>query len=106
MLILQAAPPAAGPGGFDPFLLVMLGMLAIFWFLVIGPQRKRYKQHQAKLAAIARGDTVVTNGGLVDKVTKVTDDELTVDFGGNKMQVMKMMVADVRGRAAPANDRK
>ena len=102
--ILQAAP--AQPG-FDPFLLVMLGMLAIFWFLVIGPQRKRYKQHQNKLAAIERGDTVVTNGGLIGKVTKVADQDLTVDFGsGTKMQVVRAMVADVRGRGEPANDRK
>ena len=51
-----------------------------------------------------RGDTIVTNGGLVGKVKKVTDNELTVDFGGQSIQVVRNMVADVRNKTLPAND--
>ena len=103
--ILQTAPNA----GANPFIsfLPLIAIFVIFWFLLIRPQQKRFKEHQAKLAAIVRGDTVITNGGLMGKVTKVADEELTVDFGaGTKMQVIKSMVADVRSKAAPANDRK
>ena len=104
--ILQAAP-SAGAGDFIGGLLPLVLIFVIFWFLLIRPQQKRYKEHQAKLGAIVRGDTVVTNGGLVGKVSKIKDDELTVDFGSNvKMQVVRSMVADVRGKGEPANDRK
>ena len=105
--ILQAAP-AAGAGGFITGLLPLVFIFAIFWFLLIRPQQKRMKEHQAKLAAIGRGDTVITNGGLVGKVSKITDDELSVDFGaGTKMQVMRAMIADVRPKGGvPANDTK
>ena len=102
--ILQASTPSAGSGlmGLLPLVLIFV----IFWFLLIRPQQKRMKAHQAKVAAIVKGDTVITNGGLIGKVMKITDDELTVDFSGTKMQVARAMLADVRGKGAPANDRK
>ena len=106
--ILQAAPATGGAGSFIASILPLVAIFVIFWFLLIRPQQKRYKDHQAKLAAIVRGDTVVTNGGLVGKVTKVADEELNVDFGGGtKLTVLRAMVAEVRSKGAPpANDRK
>ena len=103
-LAMQAAPGAAPPSaGFIelvPFILIIL----IFYFLIFRPQNQRVKKHRAMLEAVQRGDTVVTNGGLVGKVTKVTDDELTVDLGGTvKVKVVRSMIADVRG-VKPAND--
>ena len=62
------------------------------------------KAHKLMLSEIVRGDTIVTNGGLVGKVKKVTDNELTVDFGGQSIQVVRNMVADVRNKTLPAND--
>ena len=56
------------------------------------------KAHKLMLSEIVRGDTIVTNGGLVGKVKKVTDNELTVDFGGQSIQVVRNMVADVRNK--------
>jgi len=57
------------------------------------------------LAAISRGDTVVTNGGLIGKVTKVDDGELTIDLGNNtKVKVIATMIADVRNKTVAAND--
>ena len=62
------------------------------------------KAHKLMLSEIVRGDTIVTNGGLVGKVKKVSDNELTVDFGGQSIQVVRNMVADVKNKTLPAND--
>jgi len=102
-LIAQAAPGGgfgAQMGGLLP--LVLIGV--IFYFLLIRPQNKRMKAHRQMLSEVVRGDTIVTNGGLVGKVKKVNDDELTVDFNGNEMKVVRTMLADVRNKTQPAND--
>ena len=84
-----------------PFMLIGL----VFYFLLIRPQNKRLRDHKAMLASVTRGDTIVTSGGLIGKVTKVEDGELTVDLGsGNKVKVVASMLADVRNKTAPAND--
>jgi len=106
-LILQAAPASGAGSAFAsliPFLLIGL----IFYFLLIRPQNARLKKHKELLGSIVRGDTVVTNGGLIGKVKKVSDDELTVAFGDSDVKVVRTMIADVRGRTAttPANDTK
>jgi preprotein translocase subunit YajC len=102
-LIMQAAPGGGMAGQIGRLMpLVLIGV--IFYFLLIRPQNQRMKAHRALLSEIARGDTIVTNGGLVGKVKKVNDEELTVDFGGTTMQVMRTMIADVRNKTQPAND--
>ena len=53
---------------------------------------------------VARGDVIVTNGGLIGKVKKVAEEELTVDFNGTELKVVRSMLADVRNKTAPAND--
>ena len=105
--IAQAAP--AGPQQINPLigLLPWVLIFVIFWFLLIRPQQKRVKALQMKIAEVERGDTVVTSGGLIGKVTKVTDTELKVDVGNKVVvNVARNMLADVRGRGEPANDRK
>lgn len=106
-LIFQAGSSAGAGNAFAsliPFILIGV----IFYFLLIRPQNIRLKKHRELLASIVRGDTVVTNGGLIGKVKKVTDDELTVAFGEADVKVVRTMIADVRGRTAtmPANDTK
>ena len=103
-LIMQTSTGGSG-AGLGPFIPMLL-VLFIFYFLLIRPQNKRMKEHREKLAQIQRGDVIVTGGGLIGKVTKVHDDELTVDLGeGVKVRAMRSMVADVRNRTEPANDR-
>ena len=102
-LIMQAAPAGgAGSalGGFLP--IVLIGV--IFYFLLIRPQNQRMKAHRQMLSEVTRGDTIVTNGGLIGKVKKVTDDELMVNFNGTDMKVARSMIADVRNKTTPAND--
>lgn len=101
---MQAAPAKSGGFG-DPLLLIMVSIFLIFYFLVIRPQNKRLKDHKAKLSAVVRGDQVITSGGLVGKVIKVTDEFLTVDLGNNmKVKVVKSMLSDVVDKTVAAND--
>lgn len=102
-LIMQSAPPGGAAGGLMGFMpIVLIGL--IFYFLIIRPQNKRVKEHRQLLSEIIRGDTVVTNGGLIGKVKKVADDELTVTFGDSDVKVVRSMIADVRNRNVAAND--
>ena len=104
--------PAEAPSGTAIImqqLLMFVPIILIFYFLLIRPQQKRAKAHREMVAAVARGDTVVTSGGLIGKVTKVADGELTVELADNvRVQIVRSMVVDVRGKGQPvaANDTK
>ena len=81
-------------------------IIVIMYFLVLRPQQQRAKQHQAMVKALRRGDTVVTNGGLVGKVTKVVDDDqIEIEVSdGVKVRQMRSMVSDVRAKGEPVKD--
>ncbi|MEL7480554.1 MAG: preprotein translocase subunit YajC [Pseudomonadota bacterium] len=90
-------------------LLLFVPLILIFYFLLIRPQQQRAKQHREMVDNIRRGDTVVTSGGLIAKVTKVAESELTIELSdGVRARLVRSMVADVRGKGAvvPANDTK
>ena len=88
--------------GIAPWLLIFV----IFYVLMIRPQQQRVKQHQAAIAAIKKGDEVVTGGGIRGRVTKVTDDEAEVEIAqGVRVRVVKATLSQVVSRSAkPAND--
>lgn len=100
-LLLQAASAQAQPGLLEtlfPFLL----MIVVFYFLLIRPQQKKEKERRAMVDAVGRGDTVVTQGGVIGKVTKVHDDgevDLEIASGVN-IRVVKSFVIDVRVKNA------
>lgn len=101
---------AQGPAGggmelFSSFVPIIL-LIAIFWFLIFRPQQKRMKEHKAMLAAVKRGDTIVTSGGIVGKVTKVVENEdIEIEVAqGVKVKVVRTMIADVRTKSEPVND--
>lgn len=105
MLIQQAAPAGGAGGALGANIMMMVLIGLIFYFLLIRPQNQRMKKHRAMLDAVTRGDTVVTNGGLIGKVKKVSDDELTVTLAANNdVKVVRSMIAEVRDRKAAAND--
>ena len=85
---------------FVPLILIF----AIMYFLLIRPQQKKVKEHQAMVGAVRRGDQVVTQGGLIGKVTKVKEDnELEVEIAdGVKVRVVQSTLADVRSKTEPA----
>lgn len=105
MLVTPAYAQAGIAGGGDIFgmLLPFVLIFVVMYFLIIRPQRQQAKKREEMLVAVRRGDTVVTGGGLVGKVTKVTNDqELEVDLGGGvKVTAMRHMIADVRVKGEP-----
>jgi preprotein translocase subunit YajC len=107
-----AAGTAATPSTMDLIfqqLIFIVPLIAIFYFLLIRPQNQRMKKHREMLAAMKKGDTIVTNGGIVGKILKLSDEEVTIDtLEGGKLRIVRSMVTDVRskGEPAPANDTK
>ncbi|MCO5145797.1 MAG: preprotein translocase subunit YajC [Aquamicrobium sp.] len=92
---------AGGPDVFIsilPFVLIFV----IMYFLIIRPQRQQMKKRGEMLAAVRRGDTVITGGGLIGKVTKANDDDLEIDLGnGVKVMALRATIADVRVKGEP-----
>ena len=105
-LLLAAAAPSAGASFFVQTIPLVL-IFVIFWFLLIRPQQKRMKEHQAQVAAVKKGDRVITGGGLIGKVTKVGETEVEVELAqGVRVQVVKSTLSQVVDPTAakPAND--
>ena len=92
-----AEAPAAPAQG-SPFMtLIMLGVLfAAFYFILIRPQAKRAKEHKAMVAALAKGDEVVTAGGVLGRVTELGEGYITVDIAkGVEIKVQRQAVQTV-----------
>jgi preprotein translocase subunit YajC len=108
MLVSPAYAQAAGGAGgaFASFIPLIL-IFAIMWFLLIRPQQKKLKEHQAMVSSLRRGDEVVTQGGVIGKVTRVKEDgsnEIEVEIAqGVKVRVVKQTVAQVLSKTEPAN---
>jgi preprotein translocase subunit YajC len=108
MLISPAFAQAGAPSGTDlmtqllPFVLIFV----IMYFLILRPQQKRVKAHQEMVKNVRRGDTVVTSGGLVGKVTKVIDEnEIEVEIAeGTRVRQIRSMVSDVRAKGEPVKE--
>ena len=96
-----AAAPA--PGDLFTMLVPMALIMVVFYFLLIRPQQKKLKEHQAMIAAVRRGDTIVTSGGIIGKVSRVIDDgEVLVDIAeGVQIKIVRSAIADVRVKGAP-----
>ena len=101
---LAAGGASAGQGllGFVP----IIGMVAIFWFLIIRPQMRQQKQQRDKVAGVKVRDQIVTSSGIVGKVTKVDDDFVEAEIAkGVVVKIVKSMIGDVTSPTAkPAND--
>ena len=85
-----------------PFVLIFV----IMYFLILRPQQKRVKTHQEMVKNVRRGDTVITNGGLVGRVTKVIDDaEIEIELSDEvRVRQMRSMIADVRAKGEPVKE--
>ena len=102
---LAAGAAAGGPPGWTSFLPI-IGMIAIFWFLIIRPQMRQQKAHRDKVAAVKKGDQVITAGGLLGKVVKVDDQYAEIEIAqGVKVKAVKATLGDiVKPGGKPAND--
>jgi preprotein translocase subunit YajC len=108
MSMVQVAPggPSGGAAGVVIGILPWLLIFVIFYVLMIRPQQRRVKEHQAAIAAVKKGDEVITGGGIRGRVTKVSDDEAEVEIAnGVKVRVVKSTISHVvTGKTRPAND--
>jgi preprotein translocase subunit YajC len=109
MFITPAYAQAAGGAGGSDFLIQLLPFLLIFvviYFLILRPQQKRAKEHREMVSSLRRGDTVITSGGLIGKVSKVIDDgEIQVELAeGVRVRVVRSMVTEVRSKGEPVKD--
>lgn len=97
---------AGGEGGLLIQLLPFALIFVIMYFLILRPQQKRVRAHQDMVKAVRRGDTVVTNGGLIGKVVKVVDDEqIEVEIAdGVRIRQVRSMVTDVRSKGEPVKE--
>src|SRR5258707_12044108 len=98
----------ASPFGGDTFgmLIPFVLIIVMMYFLILRPQQKRAKEHQELVKNLRRGDTVVTSGGLVGKVTKVVDDEqVEVEIAdGVRVRQVRAMVTGVKAKGEPVKD--
>lgn len=85
-----------------PFALIFV----IVYFLIIRPQKRRQKEHDDLIKNIRRGDTVITNGGLIGKVTRIVDDaELELEIAPNvRVRTARSMITDVRAKGEPVKE--
>ncbi len=108
MFITPAYAQGAGAGGpgMVANILLLAAMVAVFYFLLIRPQQQKAKKHREMVEAVRRGDSVVTNGGILGKVVKVIDDaEVQIEIAeGVRIRALKHMIADVRAKGEPITD--
>ena len=98
------AQAAGGPGSAFTSFIPLILIFAIMYFLLIRPQQKKVKEHKAMVEAIRRGDTIVTQGGVIGKVTRVRDDgEVEVEIAeGVRVRVVQSTISQVRAKSEPA----
>jgi preprotein translocase subunit YajC len=104
--LAQGASPFGGDGGMIMSLLPFVLIFVIMYFLILRPQQKRVKAHAEMVKNVRRGDTVITNGGLIGRVTKVVDDEqVEIEIAdGVRIRHMRSMLSDVRAKGEPVKD--
>jgi len=90
----QTAAPASGGGEFNYILI--LAMMAVFFFVMVRPQMKRAKETKTMLAALAKGDEVVTVGGVLGRISKIGDTYVHIETGSNvELQIQRSAIVQV-----------
>ena len=84
-----------GSGAISVFVLQIAAFIAIFWFILIRPQRQQQKRHDELLKQVKRGDEIVTSGGIVGEIVHVKDDRITIKTGEAKVVVERRAIARV-----------
>jgi len=100
MLLLVLTPSGQGGLGLSGFVIQIGLFIAIFYFLVIRPQRRQQAAHKELLASLQRGDQVVTTSGIVGEVVHIKDDQVTVRSGEAKFVILRSGIASITNRSA------
>lgn len=103
LYLLRFAPTGqSSGGGLTVFVIQIAALIAIFYFMLIRPQRKQQQRHRELLASLQRGDRVVTSGGIVGEVVHLKDDEVTVKSGETRLIVLRANIANIVNRSVEA----
>jgi preprotein translocase subunit YajC len=105
-ILAAAGAGAEAPPAWLQFM-PLVAMVLIFWFLILRPQMRQQKAHREKVAAVKKGDQVLTGGGILGKVTRVDEHYADVEIAqGTKVKILKSTISDIvdKTAAAPAND--
>ncbi len=105
MLVTPAYAQAAGGGSAFASFVPLILIFAIMYFLLIRPQQKKVKEHKAMVEALRKGDQIVTQGGMIGKVTKIIDDnEAQVEIAdGVKVRIVRHNITQVLNKTEPAS---
>jgi preprotein translocase subunit YajC len=102
ILALLFAPSGQGGGGMS-VLLIQVGLIfGIFYFLIIRPQRRQQAEHRKLLESLAKGDQIVTSGGIIGEVVFIKETEVTIKSGESRLVVLRSNIASVPSRQAAA----
>ncbi len=96
------APSGQGAPAMGWFVFQLVAIFAIFYFLIIRPQRKQQEKHRQLLASLQKGDRVVTSGGIVGEVVHLKEDEVTMKSGEARFVVLRANISNVLNRSLEA----
>jgi len=99
LLAVLLAPSGQGGSGLSVLLFQVALIFGIFYFLIIRPQRRQQQRHKELLAALQKGDHVITSGGIVGEVLHLKENEITIRSGESKLVVLRANIANVVNRA-------
>ena len=99
-LLALFAPSGSGGPGATAFIIQIGLFIAIFYFILIRPQRRQQQEHKQLLASLQRGDKIVTSSGIVAEVVHIKDDEVTIRSGEAKFVILRSGVASITNRTA------
>lgn len=102
LLAVLFAPSGQTGSGMTVLLIQVGAIFAIFYFLIIRPQKRQREQHEKVLASLQKGDVVVTSGGIIGEVVHLKDNEVTIKSGESKLVVLRSNIATVTNREAAA----
>ena len=98
-----AGAPQPGPGSMLTGVLPMVLLFAAMYFLMIAPQRKKQKAHEALLKSLSTGDEIVTTGGIFGTITNVKEDRFVVKVNDSKLDILKSAIVTVTKPGAAAS---
>ena len=101
LLAMLFQPSGQQGGGMQVFIFQIALFVAIFYFILIRPQRAQQKKHQALLESLQRGDQVVTSGGLLGEVIHIKENEVTIRSGESRLVISRSSVASITNRTVP-----
>lgn len=99
-LLAMVGSGQQGSGAITVFVLQIAAFIAIFYFILIRPQRQQQKRHEALLKQIKRGDEIVTSGGIVGEVVHVKEDRVTIKTGESRLVIERKAIARIMTRGA------